>query len=263
MDAVFYRPVTTTTLIERVIKSRAAQKHLVICTTKESFLRQLLHSIQKQQSDQQEQEELPPNSQVPHLLLTRTLSLLRATENVHLAFCNSLPTLHAYLDSLPEKQGSEGRNTAGPERREGPALFLVNPISLHRQSTAYSAQGLSKTFAFAVEAALSSNRRLVVVECNDQEAAEEPRRSRAAPDTSDASDEEHEIAAMDVDADATEDQRQARYGGESTLFDPWVEQIPVLNSTTKTFGLGGERGFLGRTVSVADVIGRWCRFDGL
>ena len=42
----------------------------------------------------------------------------------------------------------------------------------------------------------------------------------------------------------------------------WQEQVPILNATTKTYaGLGEE--WSGRTVKVADVARRWCRFEAL
>lgn len=260
MDAVVCRPVTTTSLIEHVVKSRAPHKHLVICTNKASFLRQLLHSIHKQQSGLREHEERAPSDYTVHPLLIRTLSLLRATESVHLAYCSSLSALHACLAALADKYHDDARITAGLETREGPALILVNPISLHRESTAFSAQGLSKTFAFAVEAALCGDRKLVVVECVDQEVTEEARRPSAVTDTSDG---ERGDSAMDVDAEADQGQDQRRHDREGALSDAWDEQIPVLNSTTKTFGFARERSFLGRTVSVADVVARWCRFERL
>ena len=40
----------------------------------------------------------------------------------------------------------------------------------------------------------------------------------------------------------------------------WTEQVPILDATTKTFGNSGDRGWMGRTVSVADVAARWCSF---
>lgn len=44
--------------------------------------------------------------------------------------------------------------------------------------------------------------------------------------------------------------------------DPWDQQLSMLNVTTKTFGVG-ERGWVGRTVSVRQVAERWCEFTTL
>ena len=40
---------------------------------------------------------------------------------------------------------------------------------------------------------------------------------------------------------------------------PWDEEVSLLNVTTKSFG-AGERGWVGRTVRVRAVVGRWCGF---
>ena len=40
---------------------------------------------------------------------------------------------------------------------------------------------------------------------------------------------------------------------------PWEEEVSILNVTTKSFG-AGERGWVGRTVTVRAVVGRWCVF---
>lgn len=40
---------------------------------------------------------------------------------------------------------------------------------------------------------------------------------------------------------------------------PWDEQLSILNVTTKTFGVG-DRGWVGRTVSIRQVAERWCEF---
>lgn len=55
----------------------------------------------------------------------------------------------------------------------------------------------------------------------------------------------------------TDESRQD--GDERDESSPWDEQLSMLNVTTKTFGIG-ERGWVGRTVSVRQVAGRWCDF---
>lgn len=42
--------------------------------------------------------------------------------------------------------------------------------------------------------------------------------------------------------------------------NPWDDEVSILNVTTKSFG-AGERGWVGRTVKVRAVVGRWCVFQ--
>lgn len=42
----------------------------------------------------------------------------------------------------------------------------------------------------------------------------------------------------------------------------WDEEVSILNVTTRSFG-AGERGWVGRTVAVSGVVGRWCKFVSL
>lgn len=117
-------------------------------------------------------------------------------------------------------------------------VALLNPIALHRNISSFSAQGLSRTFASVVEVASCVKARLLVVEC--------PSRILSPPvDTE-----------MRSDDDALHSDRsvQAVYDG-----DPWEEEVSLLNVATKSFG-AGERGWVGRTVKVRTVAGRWFVF---
>lgn len=58
------------------------------------------------------------------------------------------------------------------------------------------------------------------------------------------------------------EQADAAEGGDNAdqrTDSPWDEHLSMLNVTTKTFGVG-ERGWVGRTVTVRQVAARWCRF---
>jgi hypothetical protein len=52
-------------------------------------------------------------------------------------------------------------------------LAILDPIQLHRPTSAFSAQGLNRTFAVAVEAARHLNVRLVVAETDANAWSEE------------------------------------------------------------------------------------------
>lgn len=103
-----------------------------------------------------------------------------------------------------------------------PLLAIWGLASLHRSTTEYSAQGLSRTLAVAVEAAHSAGQRLVLAE-----------------------------SRQDLDEPEGEE-------GREVLLGPWREQVSLLSGSVR-FG-GEESGLNGRMMEVGDVVRRWCRF---
>ncbi|KAL4742031.1 hypothetical protein BDV11DRAFT_43054 [Aspergillus similis] len=125
---------------------------LVICMAREAFLKQLLAAI-----------NLHSTATSSHELMTKTLGLLSASRNVRTVFCPTLEHLRAYLSV-----GLDGQLLA-TERGEKPRPFLaiLNPLALHRSTREFSAQGLSRTFASAVEVSYKANMDLLLCECRD------------------------------------------------------------------------------------------------
>ena len=95
----------------------------------------------------------------------------------------------------------------------------------HRSTAEYSAQGLSRTLAVAVESASLAEQRLVLAEAKIQNIGEQYGDSEA----------------FDV-----------------TFENPWKEQVPVLSGSIR-FG-GEDRLWAGKTIEVGHVLARWCRF---
>ena len=114
-------------------------------------------------------------------------------------------------------------------------LAVLNPLALHSSTTDFSAQGLSRTFAAAVEAADRAGMQLVVQESE---------------------------RGHDEDAEGGVHPGEEQGEGEGTGEDPWRQQVPLLNGSVRMGG-GGERLWAGRMVEVGKVVGRWCRFMGL
>ncbi|KAI4277101.1 MAG: hypothetical protein LQ337_002022 [Flavoplaca oasis] len=151
-----------------------------------------------------------------HPLLVPNIHQLAASKTVSMAFASSLPHLRAYLASyLPPKN-----------LLKCPLLIIYGLIDLHRATTDYSVQGLSRSLAIAVETAELSSMRLLLVEdsadwaCSNLESGSE-------------------AAAVNVN-------------------DPWKEQVPFLNSSVLS---SGDRLAAGRTVEIGAVIAKWCDFQ--
>ncbi|KAL4821370.1 hypothetical protein BDW67DRAFT_48155 [Aspergillus spinulosporus] len=125
---------------------------LVICMAREAFLQQLLAAV-----------NLHSTAPASHELMSKTLGLLSTSRNVRTVFCPTLEHLRAYLSV-----GLDGQLLA-TECREKPRPFLaiLNPLALHRSTREFSAQGLSRTFASAVEVSSKANMDLLLCECRD------------------------------------------------------------------------------------------------
>ncbi|KAI5199085.1 hypothetical protein E4T39_06440 [Aureobasidium subglaciale] len=94
--------------------------------------------------------------------------------------------------------------------------------------------GFNRTFASIVDTAHCLGQQLVMVECINPE-------------------DEYETGARE-DEDMLD--------GNHPALNPWDQDVSMLNITTKTFGTG-ERGWVGRTVSIRRIAQRWFAFRKL
>ena len=122
-------------------------------------------------------------------------------------------------------------------------LAMWNPLALHSPTTDFSAQGLSRTFAAAVEAAERAGMQLVIEETeagHGEEGGEEIHGEEGEENVQGGNEES---------------------GGEELRRDPWRQQVPFLNGSVRIGG--GERLWAGRMVEVGTVVRKWCRFVSL
>ncbi|KAF2428284.1 hypothetical protein EJ08DRAFT_592359 [Tothia fuscella] len=203
-------PTELSTFIQYILDHHTPPTNLIICSSQDMFLAQLQASISHS-------KDIEPSRK--HDLLIPTIHQLANSRTINVTFCATLAQLQAYLgvygmnkSAVSPAEPRKGVFNSGP-----PTLALLNPLQLHKETSSFSAQGLSRTFASAIEAASRSNQKLLIMECP----------SRVTPDA-----------------------------------NPWDQEIAILNVTTKSFG-AGERGWVGRTVKVKDVVGRWCTFERL
>jgi hypothetical protein len=227
-------PLTLSELLKYAlrIESRTASTILIICSSRETFLQQSLQILQ--QGDEGTQTEDIAD------LVTPTLQNISSTRHVKLAFCASVHALLAYLTAYG-RAGCKYTNGA----REIDKLILVNPLALHAPTPSFSAQGLSRSFAAAAEAALRTGAVLRIVECRmDKKRAEEQ-------------DEE----AMPISTGNEEERNNTE---REDLGDPWEQEVSILNVSARRFGSGsGERSWAGRTVKARRIAARWFRFHKL
>lgn len=217
-------PVATTSprlvkLINSILKFNSAPITLVICATRETFLQDLQTDLHRDSP-----ESLHP-------LLVPTLHLLATTRTIRLAFTPTLGHLRAYLatyqltiEILDKSSRLQGLVSISP------MLFIFGLIALHSSSTEFSAQGLSRSVAMAVEAADNAGAKLVLAEL----------RKGGEDGTMDSGD---------------------HIGESETEYDPWRQQVSLLNGSVR-FG-DDSRPWSGRTIEVRTIVGRWCKFESL
>lgn len=147
-----------TELLQRLL-DRGAKTRLIICSTKAEFLIQLACAIRSQDEDSHAIHE--------NDLLARTIGVLANSSNIQLGFCPSLESLRAYL-SVDHAHGT-GRSYELKSARQPkePLLVILDMVALHSTTTEFSAQGLSRTFAAAVEFAAESFTDLIIYECKN------------------------------------------------------------------------------------------------
>ena len=249
--------------IRFLMHHHTAPTNLIICSTREVFLQDFMSQFltpnpgsvsiptagqSLADSDVLSVQRIETTEPITLDILLPTLSTLAASRTVKMSFCPDLTHLLALLSVLPHQSDTppppSGTSHHGVTHRvTRPILAILNPIRLHKSTSAFSAQGFNRTFASAVETAYHLGRQLVLVE------TPEP----GVDSTNDEDVMDHERAVDDDDAD---------HAHVEQLGSPWDQPLSMLNVTTKTFGVG-ERGWVGRTVSVRQVAGRWCRFASM
>ncbi|KAF2009938.1 hypothetical protein BU24DRAFT_427970 [Aaosphaeria arxii CBS 175.79] len=210
---------------------------LIICSTREAFLGTLSQALTEQQPEEAKEIEALRRLTVP------TLQNLLTAKHIKVVFCATVQHLLAYLTGL---QLEEGRGVFRPESTGANArIIVVNPLTLHIHTPLYSAQGLSRTFAAAAEAASREGvAKLLVVECIRMH----------------GDDEMDQMEGLESLATVEEGTEQSSFTRDN--HDPWEEEVPILNVSARRFGSGGsERLWAGRTVKVKRVAARWFRFQ--
>ncbi|QIW98948.1 hypothetical protein AMS68_004466 [Peltaster fructicola] len=131
---------------------------------------------------------------------------------MRVAFVTNLVQLRALLASLtvPVSQTGQEQQSTG-EQPSRTLIAVLDPISLHRPTSSFSAQGLNRTFALAIDAADVLSATLILCETSP------------AMQTSDA-----------LDAAPTTDDTVE----QAAPSNPWDEDIGIVDIRTKTFGPG-------------------------
>ena len=229
-SSVAIRLISYTEIIDFILEQQNVTTTMVVCASRAAFLAQLQGELHRTDAahlanSDERIDHLPSNT-----LLNPRLHLLATSKRVRLAFTPTLPHLRAYLAAINPPSYST------PPSLEGqPTLILVilDLVSLHRQTSEFSTQGISRTLAIAVEAAELARMKLVLAEHRDEDDRD--------------------------DIDGVNDGTSGALN--YTRQDPWKECMPLLSGSVR-FG-NDEALRAGMTIKVGNVLARWCKFRTL
>jgi hypothetical protein len=159
-----------TDLFDWIAAQGPSSTTMVFCGTREDFVDRIIQDLPIPEAKAKAKQDDAPSSQSWRdknasisPLLAPTLQNIALLSNLHIAYTPTLHHLRAYLATSNDREGTDG------------TLILFNVLLIHQKSDSeFSAQGVSATFAAAVETARRRNARLLCVEItnNDQEDGE-------------------------------------------------------------------------------------------
>ena len=267
MDPIVLEGVTLPQFVEHLIESHLPPSTLIVCSSRDAFIQRLLHALNDpneshrddphvDRSEEHTAPELGIQTHSPDHILSPILRLLAKTRTLKVAFCASLPALRAYLSVY-----GLGQSTTSPNQPRGLntdntcLLAILNPLSIHHDTSSWSAQGLGRTLAAAIAAASRAGQRLILLEDASSEAEPgtvEVQDSSTPPGGQGMATQGDGHVSISVGLENSG-------GSDLNAKSPWMQQVAILNVTTRSFGVG-DRGWVGRTVRVRKVAERWCRF---
>ena len=217
---------STLDFVTRLVNSHANPSTLIVCGTECDFIETLLHDLRAPLESREGTAELSPYQE--HMIVTPTLHLLAKSQSLRIAYVPTLPHLRAYLATFCQKPTMfEPPKIFEKPGSLSPTIALLNPLMLHRHTGDLSAQGLSRTFSLAVEAANREGLQLVMTEIG-----------------------------QNLDSADTPDSSGANIEGSN---NPWQENVPLLNSSLRF--RGEERAWAGKTIKVGQIASRWYEFE--
>ncbi|QSZ34205.1 hypothetical protein DSL72_005794 [Monilinia vaccinii-corymbosi] len=263
-------PALPSELLTWILNHSAYPITILICKPRAAFLSSLLADLTPNtplsSASFNDIAYSPPNPRsatataqtISHPLLLKTLHQISLSRHISLIYVPTTAHLRAYLSTRTPEATSKVEGP--PDRkwdkvgRQGAMTVVYGLVELHRDTSEWSAQGLSKSLAGLVEMGRRDER---VVACLEERERETGR------------DEEIEIE-VDGDGEGVFDGEindQGRIGSDENMGREkharkgWDEKVPMLNISVRRAGFQGEdSGWSGRTVEVGRIFARWFDF---
>lgn len=209
-------------ILQNLTRAEAyASTTVIVCLSREDFLRQIAaqNRRQAQTGSEQSSDALTVDGEaslrdeghaLPDLLIP-ALQLLAISQKIRMVYCPTIPVLRGFLSTY---LGQDGGSQVGLSQ-----LIVIDLLALHHGTSEFTLQGLSRSFAAIVSAAGASKAHLRLIECKDVDDAANPDRG-------------------------------------SRL---WDKQVPLLSGSIK-IGLEGSR-WAGRALTIKKIASRWFTFE--
>ncbi|OHF00429.1 hypothetical protein CORC01_04179 [Colletotrichum orchidophilum] len=216
MNPTVLSPASPAELLHYIVTFETYPTTLLIGYRREDFISSLVSDVRQQvsQQTQEQPEDLPTQP-----LLSATLLQTAIARHIRVLFIPSVTHLRAFLSAMDSSDSltSPPPNLPPPGSKRRPPLLLVYGfLDLHRDTSEWSAQGLSSSAAVLVEAARHADVKFepVIVE---------PKGA----------------------------------GGHEDFNALLRDDAPVLSGSSRR----SDGVWIGRTVEVRRVLGRWFRFQ--
>ncbi|KAJ4409453.1 hypothetical protein N0V82_009473 [Gnomoniopsis sp. IMI 355080] len=221
-------PALPSELLTYIVQYESHPTTLLICCSRAEFVSNLVSDVQDSLA-RPDDDNGPSSPNAASTLLSSPLYQVAIARHIRMVFIPTVSHLRAYLSVFnlaDSKIPPPPNNVSGTGERQ-PLLLVYGFLGLHRDTSEWSAQGISATAAALVEAARKNGFGAVVVD---------------APSTALGKDD----GIVDEDA-VSRTQR--------TMLE---EEVPLLSASGVRAGADFEdAAWTGRRVSVDRVLGRW------
>ncbi|KAF1990830.1 hypothetical protein K402DRAFT_417579 [Aulographum hederae CBS 113979] len=156
--------------LEMLLRQQPPRAELIVCCSLDEFMNRLLRVLPPREDGEPDFSVDPLNipERTSNLWLTNpTIGNIQDFQGLSLHFCATVQYLQAFLALSPIPTAAPPPSVTGhtkPSERLRPTLAILSPVVAHKSTTQLSGQGLSRTFASAVEAAVRGHQRLVIFE---------------------------------------------------------------------------------------------------
>ena len=211
--------------LEQILLRQGHQAILLICSSREDFLKHVLDDGTR--SHQQTNLLLSEIScsKAPDEILLPTLHLLAQARNISLVYTPSVNHLRAALEDIAYYKTHLSPRASTGKFPAATALAIVDSLAVHKLSGEFSAQGLSRTYALATEAAFKASLDLQLV---------------------------------DLDRHTEQGSTPMSSYGNEAQGSAWNQAIPLLTSNTRAMG---HQGWAEKSVPYCRIVQTWFKLS--
>ncbi|ESZ95363.1 hypothetical protein SBOR_4219 [Sclerotinia borealis F-4128] len=264
-------PALPSELLTWILNHSTYPTTILICKPRAAFLSSLLADINSNipppptssndipSSPPFPDSAIAPTKTTSHPLLLKTLHQISLSRHISLIYIPTISHLRAHLSVLTPETPSKIEGT--PDRkwdkvgRKRAMIVVYGLLELHRDTSEWSAQGLSRSLAGLVEMGGRDKRAVVCLERERED--ERGGRMEIVGEGEGGGGGDFGVQSTDRDEIKSDENMGRRKG----MWKGWDEKVPMLNGSVRRAGFEGEdRGWSGRTVEVGRVFARWFDF---